>query len=48
MVPSGSGKGGMPSFGPVGGVNLLESKSTSQMSSGSLKCKIQTQNYKQE
>lgn len=36
MVPSGSGKGGMSSPVPVQGVSLFESRSISQMSSGSL------------
>lgn len=36
IVPSGSGSAGISSGVPVGGVNLFESKSTNQMSSGNL------------
>lgn len=36
MVPSGSGSGGICSGSPDVGVSRLESRSTSQMSSGSL------------
>lgn len=45
IVPSGSGSAGIPSFVPVGGESLFESRSTSQISSGNLIVNIK-QKYK--